>query len=79
MRSPIGGFFVSTKNMRHSRRLAKISDAAELASCSVVTIRRRIADGSLPAYRLGPRLLRVDLDELEAALRRVPTARGGAA
>jgi excisionase family DNA binding protein len=33
----------------------------------VKTIRRRIADGSVRAYRVG-RLIRVNLDELRAAL-----------
>jgi excisionase family DNA binding protein len=29
------------------------------------TIKRWIHDGRLTAYRLGPRMLRIDLDELE--------------
>lgn len=56
------------------RRLATIADAAEYAACSRKTIRRRIADGTLPAYRFGNRALRVDLNELDRALRRIPTA-----
>lgn len=59
------------------RRLATLAEAADYAACSPRTLRRRVADGTLPAYRLG-RLLRVDLDELDAALRPIPTA-GGAA
>jgi excisionase family DNA binding protein len=34
---------------------------------SVKTIRRRIADGTVTGYRIGT-LIRVDLDELRAAL-----------
>lgn len=57
----------------HSRR-APIAEAARLVPCSTKTLRRRIADGTLTGYRFGPRLLMVDLDELEAALRPIPTA-----
>jgi excisionase family DNA binding protein len=39
------------------------------------TIRRRIADGSLLAYRIGPRAIRVDRDSLLALARPM----GGAA
>jgi len=38
------------------------------------TIRRRIAEGSLTGYRMGPRILRVDLNELDALMRPIPTA-----
>lgn len=57
-----------------SRRLATLPAAAEYAACSVKTIRRRVADGTIPAYKLG-RLLRVDLNDLDHALRPIPTAR----
>ena len=55
-------------------RLASIRDASEYAHCAPKTIRRRIADGSLTGYRFGPRLIRVDLNELDAVLRPIPTA-----
>jgi excisionase family DNA binding protein len=38
------------------------------------TIRRMIARGELKAYRLGSRSIRIDLDELDAMLRPIPTA-----
>ena len=57
------------------RRLVALKDAAEYASVSPKTIRRRIADGTLTGYRLGPRLLRVDLNELDAQFRPIPVAR----
>lgn len=38
------------------------------------TIRRRIADGTIRAYRFGPKLLRVASDDVDAMLRQVPTA-----
>jgi len=40
---------------------------------SVRTMRRRITEGSLPAYRFGPRQIRVKLDGLHALGRRIPT------
>jgi excisionase family DNA binding protein len=61
------------------RSLATLPEAADYAACSVKTLRRRIADGTLTGYRFGPRALRVDLNELDDALRPIPTARGGAA
>jgi len=60
---------------RLAARLASLAEAAEHVGCSTRTLRRRVADGSLTGYRFGPRLLRVDLDELEAMLRPVPNAR----
>jgi excisionase family DNA binding protein len=50
------------------RRLESIDSAAERHGIATKTIRRRIADGTIPAYRLGPRLLRVDPAEVDAAL-----------
>ncbi|MDQ3663787.1 MAG: excisionase family DNA-binding protein [Actinomycetota bacterium] len=56
------------------RRLVSLHTAAERYEVSVRTLRRRIADGTLTAWRVGPRLVRVDADELESVLRRIPTA-----
>lgn len=52
-----------------------LEEAAEVMSLSVRTIRRRIADGTIPAYQCGRRPIRIRLDDLEAALRRIPSAR----
>lgn len=57
---------------RNDRRLASLDEAASYAATSKRTIRRRIADGTIQGYRFGPRQLRVDLNELDAALRTVP-------
>jgi len=59
-----------------ARRLRSIADAAEFAGVNPRTIRRRIADGTLIGYRMGPRLIRIDLNELDALLRPIPTAGG---
>ncbi|HCB02794.1 MAG TPA: hypothetical protein DEQ43_00750 [Nocardioides bacterium] len=52
-----------------------LEEAAEMMSLSTRTIRRRISDGTIPAYQCGRRPIRIRLDELEAALRRIPSAR----
>ncbi len=62
----------STTKERH--RYGSIERAAQIADVSSRTIRRRIADGSLTGYRFGPRIIRVDLDEVESLFRRMPTA-----
>jgi excisionase family DNA binding protein len=48
-----------------TKRLVSIDEAAAYWSCSPRTIRRRVADGTIRARRMG-RLIRVDLDELDA-------------
>ncbi|MBE7195957.1 MAG: helix-turn-helix domain-containing protein [Gordonia polyisoprenivorans] len=58
-----------------NRRLESLPSAAEYAGVSVRTLRRYIADGRVRAYRVGPRLIKVDLADLDAMLRPI----GGAA
>jgi excisionase family DNA binding protein len=52
-----------------------LDQAASIVSLSVKTLRRRIADGTIPAYQCGRRPIRIRLDELEAAMRPIPTAK----
>ncbi|MDP9822770.1 helix-turn-helix transcriptional regulator [Nocardioides massiliensis] len=54
------------------KRLVSITQAADYAACSPKTIRRYISAGRLAGYRMGSRLIRVDLNELEAILRPIP-------
>lgn len=59
-------------------RLGSIQTAAERYQVHPDTIRRRIADGTLTAWRVGT-AVRIDLDEADRKLlRRIPTT-GGAA
>ena len=51
--------------------LTDAADAADVVGQSVKTLRRCIAAGALPAYRFGPRCIRVRLDEFEASGRRI--------
>jgi excisionase family DNA binding protein len=56
------------------RRLVSLVEAAAFANVHTRTIRRYVAAGRLAAYRCGPRLIRVDVPELEGLLRPIPTA-----
>jgi excisionase family DNA binding protein len=69
----------STPTPAAARRYASLADAAAYMGVNERTIRRRIADGRLTGYRLGDRLIRVDLNELDEALRPIPTVSGGGA
>jgi len=50
-------------------QLLSIQQAAEETACSVSTLRNLIARGDLPAFRFGPRLIRVRRRDLDAVLR----------
>lgn len=57
---------------RLTPRWSKLPPAAKYAGHSTKTLRRRIADGSLPAYRQGSRTIVVDLNDVDALFRRIP-------
>lgn len=57
-----------------SRRYLTLSDAAGWLSLDEKTLRRWISQGRLTAYRVGPKLIRLDADEIESMIRVVPTA-----
>lgn len=52
-----------------------IKDTAAMCGKSTKTIRRLIADGSLPAYRLGSKSILIKRSDLDALIRPIPTAR----
>ena len=55
-------------------KLVSIAAAADHYGVSQQTVRRWIASGRITADRVGPRLIRVDLDEIEAKIiHTVPT------
>lgn len=58
-----------TNKVVTARRMESLAQAAERLGVSVTTLRRRVADGQLRAYRIGPRLLRVDAADVDAMLR----------
>lgn len=55
-------------------RLASQQAGAAFADVHSRTIRRWIAQGLITGYRVGPRLVKVDLDELEQLIQPIPTA-----
>jgi excisionase family DNA binding protein len=64
------------RTARPPRRFTSVDGAADYADVSTRTIRRWIASGYLPAHRLGPRLVKIDLTDLDQLARRVPAADG---
>ena len=55
------------------RKYESILDAATRVGVSTKTVRRWISTGHLHGYRMGPRLLRVDPDELDRMWILIPT------
>lgn len=58
-----------------SKRFVSQDAAAERWDVSVDTIRRMIASGKITGYRLNGRIIRVDLAEVDAAFRPIPTVK----
>jgi excisionase family DNA binding protein len=54
--------------MEARRNMITIAKAAEYAQLSQQTIRRYIAYQKLTGYRIGPKMIRIDLAELEALM-----------
>lgn len=52
-----------------------IRQAADALNCHPNTLRRYIARGRLPAYRVGPKLLRVRAEDVAALARPLATVR----
>lgn len=55
-----------TETPKH--RYVRYPAAAEYLDCTVRTIRAMVADGRLRGYRSGTRLVRVDLNDIDAHL-----------
>jgi excisionase family DNA binding protein len=52
--------------------------ASTYAGVAVRTLRDWIAKGLLPAYRIGPRQIQIDLNDIDALRTRIPAANGAA-
>lgn len=50
-----------------------IAQAADILGCHPQTVRRLISVGKLPAFRLGPRAVRLQRDDVLAILQPIPT------
>lgn len=55
------------------RQFETLAQAADRTGVSTYTLRRRIAEGRLPAYRCGSRIIRVDPDDVDKLLTRIRT------
>jgi predicted site-specific integrase-resolvase len=56
----------------------RLQKCAEERPISVKTLRRYIAAGRITGYRFGPKIIMVDLNEIDAVLLKpIPTAGGG--
>lgn len=64
----------TTTKPQPRRQYESLADAAERTGLSIRTLRRRISAGQLPAYRSGPRVLRVDPADVDRLMVLVPTA-----
>lgn len=53
----------------NSRRWASIQETAAYLNVTTRTVRQMIADGRLCGYRNGGRLVRLDLNEVDAAMK----------
>ena len=70
----------STVNLSIGREFGyvDVEGAAHVLGVSAKTVRRRIADGTLPACRVG-RLIRIRLSDIDAAFGPVTCTKAGAA
>jgi excisionase family DNA binding protein len=57
--------------------LLTIRQVAEYMGCSETTIRNRAKEGSLKAVRLGPRMIRIRRDDLDAILQPYDAGQAG--
>jgi excisionase family DNA binding protein len=55
-------------------RLMSITQVADYLGIGEKTVRRFISSGELPAFRLGKRAIRMHEKDVQALLRRIPTA-----
>lgn len=58
-------------------RYISIGEAADQLGVDPLTIRRWIAHGKITAYRVGPKLIRLDLDEINKLAKPIPTVKRG--
>ena len=66
---------MTTPSQASRRHYESVGEAAARVGVSTKTVRRWIASGQLPGYRIGPRLLRINPDDVDRMLTLIPTAR----
>ena len=63
-----------TSKQSEAQRFVSQETAAERWDVSVDTIRRLIRQGKITGYRLNGRIIRVDVAEVDAAFKPIPTS-----
>ena len=63
-----------TSKQSEAQRFVSQEDAAARWGVSVDTIRRLIRTGKIAGYRLNGRIIRVDVAEVDAAFKPIPTS-----
>lgn len=61
--------------MPRPAKLVSIAEAAEYLGVTTRSIREWITEGRLPAYRVGPKVIRIKMADLEKQLRPITAAR----
>lgn len=69
---------MSKSNVVHTvpPRWGSIEQTAEHLGVHPRTVRRMIAEGRLTGFRLGSRIVRIDLNEVDDLLRPIPSTKG---
>lgn len=67
---------VSVSNVTPTPKFISQQEAAERWDVSVDTIRRLIAAGKVTGYRLNRRVIRLDVAEVDACFKPIPTTGG---
>jgi excisionase family DNA binding protein len=63
------------QNPRIEPEWVSLREAAKIYAISTYTLRRRIASGDLPAVKLGYKLIRVRISDLDRLFPAIPTTR----
>lgn len=63
------------QNSRTETEWVSLREAAQIYAISTYTLRRRIASGDLPAVKLGYKLIRVRISDLDKLFPAIPTNR----
>jgi len=58
-------------------RLVSMSEAAEHLGICERTMRRYVAEGRVRAFKLGPKIVRFDVNDLDDLLTPIPNGRAG--
>ena len=66
---------IRSQQQAQLRRWAAQDEAADYLGIDPKTLRRMVAKGQVTGYRIGPRLIRFDLEELDALMRPIPATK----